>query len=150
MLGISSFILEKRKKILPIVLLIYTINLILSKLAKNNIAILLNKDYIIGIVGVNLFWFVISFLIKNWIIITKDWEIYKIDNIVFPYITILLSIVVCIAIPVLWFVEMPFDIFLYSLIWCTYYSALTSEQDNLEDIFSPEKKSKNSKKEEEK
>lgn len=136
MLGISSFILEKRKKVLPIVLLIYTINLILSKLAKNNIAILLNKDYIIGIVGVNLFWFVISFLIKNWIIITKDWEIYKIDNIVFPYITILLSIVVCIAIPVLWFVEMPFDIFLYSLIWCTYYSALTAEQDNLEDIFS--------------
>jgi len=86
--------------------------------------------------GINFFWFMISFPIKNWILISKDWEIFKIDKILFPYITIILVGVVIIAMLVIWFVDMPFDVFLFSLIWFTYYSALNSEQDNLEELFS--------------
>lgn len=136
MLKISKYIVEKRKKIIPIILLIYILDLILSKIVRNNVAILINKDYLIGIMGINFFWFMISFPIKNWILISKDWEIFKIDKILFPYITIILVGVVIIAMLVIWFVDMPFDVFLFSLIWFTYYSALNSEQDNLEELFS--------------
>lgn len=136
MLKISKYIVEKRKKVIPIILLIYILNLILSKIVRNNVAILITKDYLIGIMGINFFWFMISFPIKNWILFSKDWEIFKIDKILFPYITILLVVVVIIAMLVIWFVDMPFDVFLFSLIWFTYYSALNSEQDNLEELFS--------------
>ena len=132
---VTQLILEKRKLILPLCLLGVFVNLALSKLWSGEFFVLFSKDYLIGIILQNIFWYLFQFITRAHIILTRKWLIYELDSLIASLVCTFDLVLVVVWVPIVWFQKMPFDIIHFAFVWFMYYMALSAEADDLEDYF---------------
>ena len=132
---VTQLILEKRKHILPLCLLGVFVNLVFSKLCRGEFFVLFSEDYLIGIILQNIFWYLVQFITRAHIMLTRKWLIYELDSLIVPFVCLFYIVLIVVWVPVVWFQTMPFDIIHFAFVWFMYYMALSAEADNLEDYF---------------
>ena len=132
---ITQLILEKRKHILPLCLLGVFVNLVFSKLCRGEFFVLFSEDYLIGIILQNIFWYLVQFITRAHIMLTRKWLIYELDSLIVPFVCLFYIVLIVVWVPVVWFQTMPFDIIHFAFVWFMYYMALSAEADNLENYF---------------
>ena len=132
---VTQLILEKRKHILPLCLLGVFVNLVFSKLCRGEFFVLFSEDYLIGIILQNIFWYLVQFITRAHIMLTRKWLIYELDSLIVPFVCLFYIVLIVVWVPVVWFQTMPFDIIHFAFVWFMYYMALSAEADNLENYF---------------
>jgi len=132
---VTQLILEKRKLILSLCLLGVFVNLVLSKLCRGEFFVLVSKDYLIGIILQNIFWYLWHFVARVHIRLTHHWRTYELDSLIASFVCMVDIGLIVVWVPIVWFQTMPFDIIHFAFVWFMFYTALSAEADDLEDYF---------------